>query len=107
MEFEDVFDNICRSCEKQQQLLFSSKQDAKLKKDYDSFLNKYAKLLATTNNTPSKLIKSEQVTLIKQLAKLINCIGCRSSIERFYKQLATAKSAASDQSTGKNNSFDL
>lgn len=99
MEFDDLFNNLCKSCEKQQS---SSKQDLKIKKDYEAFLNKYSNLLSNSNNSSlSKLIRLDQANLMKQLSKLINCIGCRTSIERFYKQLVKLTASTVNENNNK------
>ena len=60
----------------------------KKEKEYEAFLVKYHNLLDHYESTSiEKLIKSEQATVLNQAAQVVSCIGCRTSIERFYKHL--------------------
>ena len=43
--------------------------------------------------TPHPRIVAAQNDLISTLSKLVSCIGCRTSVERFYKQLVAANNS--------------
>ena len=75
MQFENVMS--CLECEQ-------IKQETNKKKEYESFLNKYNKLINS-----SFTLEAKQIDLMNTLSQLVPCIGCRTSVERFYKQLTT------------------
>ena len=69
-------------------------------KDYEVFLNKYHRLKPKENDAADKpnvnssscsgsmsLIESKEMDLTNTLSSLISCVGCRTSVERFYKKL--------------------
>ena len=104
MQFEDM--TSCFECEKQQQITqtnFGKLSDQtngismRFKKDYDLFLHKYNQLMPSSEscgggggsnkNEPAILFEAKPLDLQNTLGQLMPCIGCRASVERFYKQL--------------------
>lgn len=111
MQFDEIMASL--ACENQQ--IFNQKTElnnylAKLKKDYERFLQKYESInnhtstgtnetgqtlpndncTARTNNTSSVSVTSveaEPNELMATLNQMIPCISCRGSVERFYKQI--------------------
>lgn len=79
MQFENVMS--CLECEQ-------IKQETNKKKEYESFLIKYNKLINS-----SFTLEAKQIDLMNTLSQLVPCIGCRTSVERFYKQLTTTTTA--------------
>jgi hypothetical protein len=135
MQFGDIMS--CVACEKQQQQQQphqnqhnfnnrkqtgsnSSQQLLKLKKDYEKFFQKYQSISVSSNlnnlvNHP--IIEAKPDELINTIGQLISCIGCRTSVERFYKQLVakqqnhsvslTLSSSANSKRTQKLTNFAL
>ncbi len=69
-----------------------------LKKNYEKFLHKYESLCEMKSFPPSKSSKDTENVILKPLEakstdlinninKLIPCIGCRTSVERYYTSL--------------------
>lgn len=104
MQFDEIMSSL--ACEKQHN--FSQKNELnnyllKLKKDYEKFLQKYESINTYSSNktnfnshddenkeinaSPIDLIEAEPDKLISTINQLVPCIGCRSSVERLYKQL--------------------
>jgi hypothetical protein len=83
MQFGNVMS--CLECER-------IKQETNKKKEYESFLIKYNKLINS-----SFTLEAKQIDLMNTLSQLVPCIGCRTSVERFYKQLTTTTTTATNQ----------
>ena len=56
------------------------------KKDYENFLKNYSLLRNKSR------IKFKTNDLLNSIQQLISCIGCRTSVEKFYKQLISSSS---------------
>jgi hypothetical protein len=61
------------------------------KKEYDNFLIKYKKIF---NHSDTKVnlnkIRIESNSLLSTLGQLVPCVGCRTGVERFYKQVTNS-----------------
>jgi len=69
-----------------------------LKKDYEKFQHKYESICEMRSSPGKKSnkeyvsfaykrVEAEPADLIDTLNKLVPCIGCRTSVERFYTSL--------------------
>lgn len=111
------FDEIMSSLASEKQNNFTQKNELnnyllKLKKDYEKFLQKYESINTycsdnnktnlnhdagntEINKTLSSItsIEAEPNKLIDTINQLVPCIGCRASVERFYKQLVVKQTA--------------
>ena len=130
MEFDDIMS--CLACEKQQQQhhhqqqqqhSFNQKNEAnnyllKLKKDYEKFFQKYQSINNLNTNispngscggrpTVATLIEAKPDELMNTISQLVPCIGCRTSVERFYKQLVAKQQISSNKKLLKCSNFAL
>ena len=134
MQFDDIMS--CLACEKQQQQQqhqhhhqqqqhsFNQKNEAnnyllKLKKDYEKFFQKYQSINnLNTNISPGNggcggrpavatLIEAKPDELVNTISQLVPCIGCRTSVERFYKQLVAKQQISSNKKLLKSTNFAL
>lgn len=124
MQFDEIMSSL--ACENQRN--FSQKNELntyllKLKKDYEKFLQKYKTLGTYTSSTMTDTIPADTVEikhnseaqnsnsqtsltsieavpneLMSTINQLIPCIGCRASIERFYKNLRTKQTGSKKNS---------
>jgi hypothetical protein len=96
MQINDV---ECIECEKikytstlQQLTNTKNSNNNTRKKEYDSFILKYKKIFPSANTIAQNInkIKIKSSDLLNTLTQLVPCIGCRTSVERFYKQLLSS-----------------
>ncbi|CAF0911716.1 unnamed protein product [Brachionus calyciflorus] len=72
--------NKCKSC----QDLNSLEKMFKSNKEYTNFLNKYTKLKQSISSQ-DELLTTTKTDLMNTISSLVSCVGCRASLERFYR----------------------
>jgi hypothetical protein len=84
-----ISDLQCATCEQiKYSSNFNTNSNNNRKKEYDNFLIKYKKIFNHSDNQVNlNKIKIKSSTLLSTLAQLVPCVGCRTGVERFYKQL--------------------
>jgi hypothetical protein len=65
------------------------------KKDYEQFIKNYSLLIVEEEEEKGDLnskIKFKINDLLNSIQQLVTCIGCRTSVEKYYKQLLSTTS---------------
>ena len=59
------------------------------KKDYEQFIKNYSLLIVEEDKEGdlNSKIKFKTNDLLNSIQQLVTCIGCRTSVEKYYKQL--------------------
>ncbi|RNA20840.1 gametogenetin-binding 2-like [Brachionus plicatilis] len=69
----------CTSCQE----LNKMEQTFKTDEDYILFLNKYSRIKSSSSE--SQWLTASKADLINAVSSLVSCVGCRTSLERFYR----------------------
>jgi hypothetical protein len=64
------------------------------KKDYEQFIKNYSLLIVEEDKEEdlNSKIKFKTNDLLNSIQQLVTCIGCRTSVEKYYKQLLLSTS---------------